>query len=197
LPEGWEWCRLGEVVRFSDNLNIHSEYSPSQLINYIDIDAIDNKKQRIKEPKVLPVRELSSRARRVLKKGHVLYSLVRPYLHNLAIVEKEKEFLIGSTGFAVFTPILSSAKFLFWLLLSRYIEELYLKFMDGFNSPSITHEQFTSTLIPFPPYEEQKAIVEKVESLMEKFRELEEEISQSEQHAQMLMQAVLKEAFEN
>lgn len=196
LPEGWEWCRLGETVRFSDNLNIHSEYPSTQLINYVDIDAIDNKKQRIKEPKVLPVRGLSSRARRVLKKGDVLYSLVRPYLHNLAIVEIENDFLIGSTGFAVFKPILSSTKYLFWLLLSKYIEDLYLKYMDGFNSPSITHEQFISTVIPLPPLEEQKAIVEKVESLMEKCRALEEQISQSEQHAQMLMQAVLKEAFE-
>lgn len=197
LPEGWKWCRLGEVVRFSDNLNIHSEYSSTQLINYVDIDAIDNKKQRIKEPKVLPVKELSSRARRVLKKGDVVYSLVRPYLHNLAIVEIEKDFLIGSTGFAVFKPIFSSTKYLFWLLLSKYIEDLYLKYMDGFNSPSITHEQFTSTAFPLPPAEEQQAIVEKVESLMEKCRALEEEISQSELYAKMLMQSVLKEAFEN
>lgn len=50
--------------------------------------------------------------------------------------------------------------------------------------------------IPFPPLEEQKAIVQKVETLMEKCRALEAEIAQSEQLAQMLMQAVLKEAFE-
>ncbi|OYX17786.1 MAG: hypothetical protein B7Z16_09695 [Algoriphagus sp. 32-45-6] len=50
--------------------------------------------------------------------------------------------------------------------------------------------------LPLPPAEEIIEIVSKVESLMEKCQALEEEISQSEQRAQMLMQAVLKEAFE-
>ena len=50
-------------------------------------------------------------------------------------------------------------------------------------------------LIPLPPLEEQKAIVEKVENLMQKCQVLEKDIKTSEANAQMLMQAVLKEAF--
>ena len=50
--------------------------------------------------------------------------------------------------------------------------------------------------IPFPPLAEQTAIVKKVEVLLEKVNALETEIKKSEAHAQMLMQAVLKEAFE-
>ncbi|HCY42421.1 MAG TPA: hypothetical protein DHV48_13870 [Prolixibacteraceae bacterium] len=196
LPEGWVWCRLGEIIMASENFNIHNELASSELINYVDIDAIDNKRQKIREPKLLPVNQLSSRARRVLKKGNIMYSLVRPYLHNLAIVEDDRDNYIGSTGFAVFDCLIIENKFVFWLLLSKYIEDIYMGFMDGFNSPSITNDQFRSTIIPFPSLEEQKAIVQKVESLMEKCRTLETEIAQSEQHAQMLMQAVLKEAFE-
>lgn len=48
-----------------------------------------------------------------------------------------------------------------------------------------------------PPESEQKAIVKKVESLLIKCKELELAISQSEQDVQILMQAVLKEAFES
>ncbi|MFV0531797.1 MAG: restriction endonuclease subunit S, partial [Flavobacteriales bacterium] len=197
LPESWVWCRLGEIIINTDNLDIQKKLSPNEIINYVDIDAIDNKKQVIKEPKALPVRELSSRARRVLKKGQILYSLVRPYLHNLAIVEDEKPNYIGSTGFAVFDCLCVENKYVFWLLLSKYIEDIYLDYMDGFNSPSITHDQFKSTIIPVPPFAEQKAIVEKVETLMQKCNALEQEITQSEQHANRLMQAVLKEAFES
>jgi type I restriction enzyme S subunit len=54
----------------------------------------------------------------------------------------------------------------------------------------------SSFSIPVPPQVEQKAIVEKVELLMAKCAKLETEINQSEQYAQQLMQAVLKEAFE-
>jgi type I restriction enzyme S subunit len=196
LPESWVWCRLGEIIVNADNLDIQKKLSPNELINYVDIDAIDNKKQVIREAKALPVRELSSRARRVLKRGQILYSLVRPYLHNLAIVEDEKPNYIGSTGFAVFDCLCVENKYVFWLLLSKYIEEMYLEYMDGFNSPSITHDQFKSTIIPVPPFAEQKAIVEKVETLTQKCQALEQEIKNSEANAQMLMQAVLKEAFE-
>lgn len=196
LPEGWVWCRLGEIIVNADNLDIQKKLSPNEIINYVDIDAIDNKKQVIREAKALPVHELSSRARRVLKKGQILYSLVRPYLHNLAIVNEDKPNFIGSTGFAVFDCISVDNKYVFWLMLSKYIEDIYLDFMDGFNSPSITHDQFKSTIIPVPPVEEQKAIVEKVETLMQKCQALEDEIKTSEANAEMLMQAVLKEAFE-
>lgn len=197
IPENWVWCRLGEVIVNTDNLDIQKYLEPSTIINYVDIDAIDNKRQIIRESKKLPVSELSSRARRILKKGQILYSLVRPYLHNLAIVEVEKSNYIGSTGFAVFNCLEVETQFIFRLLLSKYIEDLYLGYMDGFNSPSITHDQFRNTVIPLPPLSEQKAIVEKVESLMAKCTALEQEITQSEQYANMLMQAVLKEAFES
>lgn len=197
LPEGWAWCRLGEIIINADNLDIQKHLSSNEIINYVDIDAIDNKKQVIRESKELPVRDLSSRARRVLKSGQILYSLVRPYLHNLAIVEEDKPNYIGSTGFAVFDCIEIKNKFVFWLLLSKYIEDLFLGYMDGFNSPSITHDQFRSTIIPIPPIKEQVFIIEKVESLMTTCQILENEVTKSEQHSQMLMQAVLKEAFES
>ncbi|WP_299060452.1 restriction endonuclease subunit S [uncultured Polaribacter sp.] len=197
LPEGWVWSRLGEVIVNSDNLNIHNILPPNELVNYVDIDTIDNKHQKIKEPKLLPVNQLSTRARRVLKKGNIMYSLVRPYLHNLAIIKDDKKNYIGSTGFAVFNCLSIENKFVFWLLLSKYIENIYLEFMDGFNSPSITHDQFKSTIIPIPPFSEQKEIVKKVDSLMQQCQALEQEIKTSETNAQMLMQAVLKEAFES
>lgn len=195
LPEGWVWCRLGEIIVNAENLDIQKKLNSKTIINYVDIDAIDNKNQVIREAKELPVRELSSRARRILKKGQILYSLVRPYLHNLAIVQEDKPNHIGSTGFAVFDCIHINNQYIFWVLLSKYIEDLYLSYMDGFNSPSITHDQFRNTITPLAPVSEQKTIVQKVETLMEKCRALESEITQSEQHAQMLMQAVLKEAF--
>ena len=196
LPVDWVWCRLGDIIMNADNLNIHNELKSNELINYIDIDAIDNKKQVIRESKLLPVNQLSSRARRVLKKGNILYSLVRPYLHNLAIIEDEKPNYIGSTGFAVFDCLVIENKYIFWLLLSKYIEDTYMGFMDGFNSPSITHDQFKSTIIPIAPLEEQKIIIHRIEALIDNCQILDSEITLSEQYAQILMQAVLKEIFE-
>lgn len=159
IPKNWVWCRLGEIIEFTDNLNIETTFSKDTLINYVDIEAIDNKKYEIRESKLKPVSELSSRARRVLKKGYIVYSLVRPYLNNIAIIEDEKPNYIGSTGFAVFNGIIVDNRFLKVFLLSEYIRDLYLSMFSGFNSPSITQEQFASTLIPLPPLSEQAQIV--------------------------------------
>ena len=60
----------------------------------------------------------------------------------------------------------------------------------------LTQGVLRNLIIPFPPYDEQKAIIEKAEILMQKCQVLEQEIQTSEANAQMLMQAVLKEAFE-
>ena len=72
----------------------------------------------------------------------------------------------------------------------------YLCFNDGKKQTNLKKSQVMSCPIPLPPFEEQKAIVEKVETLMQKCTALEEEIKSSEANAKMLMQAVLKEAFE-
>jgi len=51
-------------------------------------------------------------------------------------------------------------------------------------------------LFPFPPLEEQKAIVEKVNSLMGLCDRLEKEIEQNTQQLKGLMQSCLREVFE-
>ena len=50
---------------------------------------------------------------------------------------------------------------------------------------------------PLPPLEEQKVIVEKVNSLMALCDELEKQIETSQIQIEQLMQSCLKEVFEN
>ena len=49
---------------------------------------------------------------------------------------------------------------------------------------------------PLPPLNEQKRIVAKVDELMKLCDELEEQLRQSKEKSERLMQAVLQEAFE-
>ncbi len=195
LPEGWVWCRLGEVVVYSDNLDIQKYLKPTDRVNYVDIDSIDNQKYLIREIKVKTVSELSSRARRVLRPGYIVYSTVRPYLNNLALIEESRPNFIGSTGFCVFKPLMIDMKLIKCILLSSYIKDLYLEMLKGFNSPSITNNQFESTLIPLPPLAEQQAIVKRVDKLMAMIDALEKQVSERKDQSEMLMQSVLREAF--
>ena len=195
LPDGWEWCRLGKTIYYAENLDIHKKFLPTAVINYVDINSIDNKQFMIKNIKIKKVSELSSRARRVLKSGYIVYSMVRPYLRNIAIVERNIANMIGSTGFSVFKPIKINKLFIFYFLLNPELNKKYEEMMVGFNSPSITSAQFENSLLPLPPLPEQKAIVAKVEKLLTLCDQLQTQITTNQTHAKQLMQAVLKEAF--
>jgi len=50
--------------------------------------------------------------------------------------------------------------------------------------------------LPIPPFEEQKVLVKKIENFFTLCDELEQQINDSKVNAEMLMQVVLKEAFE-
>lgn len=52
LPDGWVWCRLGAIIIYSDNLDIHKKSDPNTVINYVDIDSIDNKHHKIGQIKI-------------------------------------------------------------------------------------------------------------------------------------------------
>ncbi len=196
LPDGWVWCRLGEVIVYSDNLDIQRYMKSNEVVSYVDIDSIDNHSHSIREVKERVVAELSSRARRVLHKGYIVYSTVRPYLNNIAIVEDERKNYIGSTGFCVFTTIKVDKRYIFNFLLSDYVRSHYLGLLKGFNSPTITNEQFEATPVPIPPLPEQETILEKAEGLLSKIDELDKQVTERKEQAELLMQSVLQEAFE-
>ncbi|HZH72753.1 MAG TPA: restriction endonuclease subunit S [Mariniphaga sp.] len=200
LPEGWIWCRLRELIQIAENNNIHKNLPENTLVNYVDIDAIDNKKYCIKDVKQIPVKSLSSRARRVLQKGFIVYSLVRPYLNNIAVVEDEKENYIGSTGFVVFKPIKIEINYFISFLLSPFVKTYYLSLLSGFNSPSVSQEDFLSTPFPLPPLAEQQRIVSKVNELMSLCDELEaveQELDALESHfEEYLPKSILQAAVQ-
>jgi len=194
LPNNWVWVRLGDIIRYTDNLDINKYYSDEQVINYVDIDSINNEFNYIEKFKKEKVKYLSSRARRILKKDFILYSSVRPYLNNFAIMKDELEDCIGSTGFFVFKPINISTLYIFRIFLVPYIKELYLTSVKGFNSPSINIEIFNNTPIPLPPLEEQQEIVRILDEVLENENKV-KELLELEERIDILEKSILNKAF--
>ncbi|UZT97048.1 restriction endonuclease subunit S [Chryseobacterium fluminis] len=196
IPDNWIWCRLGDIISYTDNLDVQKRLASDTVINYVDIDAIDNKKYIIKEAKQKKVSELSSRARRILKKDYLIYSTVRPYLKNIAIIEESLENYIGSTGFVVFKTHQCLNKFVFYFLLNPVLNKEFEELMVGFNSPSISNDTFENTLFPLPSLEIQNRIVIKLDELMNYCDELEKSVKESQNYNEQLLQQVLREVLE-
>ena len=75
-----------------------------------------------------------------------------------------------------------------------YWEQLIRK-SKGTGQPNVNAVSLSNLVIPLPPLNEQKRIVEKVDQLMALYNELERNIKQSKKDCELLMQSVLQEAF--
>lgn len=96
-----------------------------------------------------------------------MYSTVRPYLHNMCIVDKVDSCeTIASTGFAAMTCYKGVYnKFLFYYLLSPSFDK-YANSAEnskGVAYPAINDQKFYKALVPLPPLNEQKRIAKKIE----------------------------------
>ena len=165
LPESWSWARGMSVFMPMESTK------PSLDFVYIDVDAVNNRLNIIDNPKKVRFENAPSRATRKLHKNDLLFSMVRPYLKNIALVDDIYKDAIASTGFYVITPSLGYyPMFLFYLMLSNYVVDGLNSFMKGDNSPSINNCHIEDYLYPLPPIEEQKRIVNKIEQLFKQLR---------------------------
>ena len=156
--------RLGSIVYN------RGQITPSTDFCYIDIGSIDNKNQKLNPTDtVIAPDKAPSRARKLVAKGDVLYSTVRPYLHNMCIVDRDFSCIpIASTGFAVLTCHAELYnKFLFYYMMSPDFDA-YANNTDnakGVAYPAINDDRLYKALIPIPPLGEQFRIVSAIESV--------------------------------
>ena len=159
LPEGWILTRGKNIFNQMKSCQPFGEE-----FKYIDIDAIDNKQQKINKIKTIKVANAPSRASRYTQKGDVVFSMVRPYLKNIAIVPEND--CIASTGFYVCSPKeLLLTGFCYYLMVSDYVVNGLNQYMKGDNSPSINKKNVDDWFFPVPPLKEQHRIVAKIEEI--------------------------------
>ena len=196
IPENWCWVRGKNIFAPMESIKPHGE-----TFVYIDTDAVNNKLNIIDNPKNLFVKDAPSRASRKLHNGDVLFSMVRPYLKNIAYVDEKYSTAIASTGFYVMTQIgMYNSKFLFYAVLSPYVIDGLHQFMKGDNSPSINTTDIDDFLFPLPPLAVQNAIVAKLEEVLPLVDAYENAVLQKEELKTALpdkvKKAILQEAIQ-
>ena len=173
LPDGWIWCRGSSCF-----LPMESRKPSGTYFKYIDIDSIDNKHQAIKKAKITETAKAPSRANRAVFDGSILFSLVRPYLKNIALVDSNNADSIVSTGFYIATSNGTFIpKYLYILMISAYVVNGLNQFMKGDNSPSISKDNIEKWLYPVPPLAEQEKIADIVQKYIRILEDIEKSLS--------------------
>lgn len=163
LPSSWAWARLSDVGYEL------GQKVPDKRFTYIDVGGIDSDKGRISDRvEKLDPGAAPSRARKLVARGTVIYSTVRPYLLNIAIVDQDFDpEPIASTAFGILHPFVGiNNRYLFYWLRSAPFTAYVEAGMKGMAYPAINDEKFYNGPIALPPLAEQKRIVAKVEELM-------------------------------
>lgn len=191
VPENWVWVYGKNIF-----MPMESRKPDGEDFYYIDIDAIDNKNQVVTEAKKIKTAQAPSRASRKLHTGDTVFSLVRPYLKNIAYIDVQLSDCIASTGFFVCTPNAAlNDKYLYRLMVSSYVVDGLNKHMKGDNSPSIRKDDIENYHFPLPPLSEQQRIVERIEELFAKLDEAKERLQEVADSFAVRKAAILHKAF--
>ncbi|NCU29947.1 restriction endonuclease subunit S [Candidatus Saccharibacteria bacterium] len=173
IPQSWKW------VRIRDAGYALGQKKPDKDFYYIDVASVDNKRAKlISDLPLTTPNNAPSRARKLVSGGTVIYSTVRPYLLNTAIIENaEKQELIASTAFAVvhpYTGIIS--KWILYNFLAPYFVDYVNSKSVGAAYPAINDAAFDKSIVPLPPLAEQTRIVQKTTQLLDLVTELEKHL---------------------
>lgn len=200
LPEGWEWCRLGEICSKTGSGSTPSggkSIYQNEGIKFIRSQNVYDDGLRLEDVAFISEQIHQKMNGTIVRPEDLLLNITGGSIGRCCIVPKSFDEGNINQHVAIIRPFFEFiGYFIHKVICSPYFQKQIIKAQTGAGREGLPKNKMDNILIGLPEEEEQKAIVEKVESLMEKCRTLEEEISQSEQHAQMLMQAVLKEAFE-
>lgn len=189
LPQGWEWCRLGEI----GITNIGLTYSPVNISdNGIPVLRSSNIQDGVISLNDLVRVNVNPNEKVIVNLGDLLIC-ARNGSENLVGKCAIIDFLPETTAFGAFMAIFRSE---FNHYIKYFIESpVYRRSLKGVSTTTInqiTQSNLKNTLIPFPPIAEQNRIVAKVDELMSLCDQLEQQQAESNAAHEQLVESLLE-----
>jgi type I restriction enzyme, S subunit len=154
MKKGWKKIRLGEIVKINpDSIKKDFEYS---TIEYVDISSVGT--GTIERPQKIKLSEAPSRAKRIIKKGDIILSTVRPNRRSFYFFKQAKKNLIVSTGFAVLRAMDTNSRFVYYLINHQEFTDYLTNSAKGAAYPAVDSEIINRAefIIPESITEQQK-----------------------------------------
>lgn len=198
LPEGWVWCRLGEAVT---KLTDGTHHSPPNISkgDFLYVTAKNIKTDGVQLDNISYVTkevhdEIYSRCNP--EKGDILYIKDGATTGIATINNLDIPFSMLSSVALIKVPTNICNDYLLFVLRSPFYYNSTRGEMAGIAITRVTLSKMATTLIPLPPYEEQIRIANTVKVLSKHIEGLESEATEQAIKSQLLLQTILKDAFQ-
>lgn len=195
LPEGWKWKSIKELSGIlGDGLHGTPNYTANGEYFFINGNNLSDGKIIFKDStKRVDIKEFE-KYKKNLNESSILVS-INGTLGNTAFYNNEKIILGKSVCY--FNVTQEADKFFIrHILTSQRFLNYSVATATGSTIPNVSLKAMREFKIPVPSIEEQKHIVQVIESRLSAAEKMEESIGQSLQQAVALRQSILKKAFE-
>lgn len=179
----WEVKKLGEIA----DVNPKSDKLPNKFV-YIDLESVES--GNLLKKNIIEVKNAPSRAQRLLKKGDILFQMVRPYQrNNYHFYDNDGNVYVASTGYAQIR-YKDCSEYLYQYLHTDTFVDIAISKCVGGNYPAINTTDLTNITVYLPSPAEQQKIAECLETLDNLIATESKKLESLKTHKKGLMQQI-------
>jgi len=193
LPEGWEWVRLGEIGKTQTGSTPPTSKREYYGNDYSFIKPADISGQGIRYNNGEGLSKKGIEKGRFIKAYSVLMVCIGGSIGKVNFVDRDCSCNQQINAVTPYNDV--DFCLVNYNLASPYFQNQVLTNAPSTTLPILSKGKWENIPFPLPPLAEQKRIVSKADQLMHLCDELETRLNQSKKDSEMIMQAVLHEAF--
>lgn len=197
LPAGWRWDTIGNNI-LNDVAVFDKESHTNGTFSYIDITNIDSIGKKVSVVTQIPVKDAPSRAKYIVRENDIIVSTVRPNLNSVALIDRNRDGNICSSGFCVLR--LTNGQhppYYFYFLMSPNFVNTVSKKVQGTMYPAVNDGDIKEFRIPLPlTTNHQISIANGLESKMAEVEMMRQAANKELEALEALPGAILREVFD-
>ena len=172
LPETWLWVTLSDISNYGDCANVSVDKISNESW-VLELEDIEKDSGRLLQRMRKSDRTING-VRHSFQKGDVLYSKLRTYLNKVLVADQDgycTTEIIPITCVQGIVP-----EYLCHVLRSKYYVDYTISLGYGVKMPRLGTGDALKSMIPVPPYEEQRRIVKSVNEIYHKLEQISSEL---------------------
>lgn len=199
IPENWEWVKWGNIAEITSSKRVLQKdwkksgvpfYRAREIVSLAKTGFVQNE-LFISEKHYLEISEIS----KVPKAGDLMVTGIGTIGITYLVTEGDYFYYKDASVLCVSKLGNIDSKFLKYLMSSSIMKSQIRQNSSGSTVDSLTINKYKEYILPLPPLEEQKRIVEKLDSMFEKINRAKELIQEVKENIGNRKESILNKAF--